>query len=452
MSGRYLLPFNQTQSGKPIVDQDRRGQWVINEDAKGEEPRTIQPKQDRSILVLGETGSGKTEAITLLVYQFAVGGDDPFIVFDYKGDYRAFFERYGRGEDLLTISLEGSDEIWNLFAEVDRVEEFDEIGRQLFMEEERASSNSFFPRAAKDVFVATCKYLYERDDIDPSNEYLVRFIDQGPKALYGYLTDEVARANGLSGAAVNIDVKGASKQALGVHGHLQTVVSEMFRGDFRSDGDFSVSGYMKNPRGRTLLLDFPLDRGETVKPVYRFFIDWAIRDALNDDRDDAYFVLDEFQTIPGLEKIERLVNAGRAQGAYSVLGLQSVSQLYSTYGEEQASSILSGLAQEILLRSGDRRTTDYVRSRLGQEFVTREVRDDDGRLVRDAQGNVIENPDNTTEIKREEYPVSERTLQQFRPGEGFVVTQTGRSHGRLMMLEPIVALDRLSGIHQMLLQ
>lgn len=452
MSGRYLLPFNQTHDGNPIVGRDRRGQWVINEDAKGEEPRMIQSEQDRSILVLGETGSGKTEAIKLLVYQFAVSGDDPFIVFDYKGDYRTFFERYDRGGDLITVSLEGSDAKWNLFEEVDTVEEFDEIGRQLFMEKERTSSNSFFPRAARDVFVATCKYLYERDDLPTNNEYLVRFIDQGPKALHGFLTDELARANGLSGAAVNIDVEGASKQALGVHGHLQTVVSEMFRGDFRADGEFSVSDYMRNPRGRTLLLDFPLDRGETVKPVYRFFIDWAIRDALSDDGDDAYFVLDEFQTIPGLEKIERLANAGRAQGAYSVLGLQSVSQLHSTYGEEQASSILSGLAQEILLRSGDKKTTNYVRSRLGQEFVTREVRDDDGRLVRDAQGNVIENPDNTTEIKREEYPVSERVLQQFRPGEGFVVTQTGRSHGRLMMLEPIVELDRLSGIHQMLLQ
>lgn len=492
----YSIPFNETRRGSQVVmelssdqvrqrndgiwvvedgeespyvlDENLKGEdwvpkpedeavWYVNEEAKGEQPGVVQAPQDKSILVLGETGSGKTEAIKLLTYQFSVERDEPLVVFDYKNDYREFFENIGRTGDMLTLSLDGSDEIWNIFNEVTFEAEFEEIGRILFGRDEEESQNPFFPQAARQVFIAICKYLYRRgrddtEDLRLSNQELVDQLERHDMEYwYKLLTNGSDEASfdrdwvaGLSGAVSTINPE-ASRQAVSVFSHLQTTVGEIFKGDFAAEGDFAIREYMQNPDGRVLVLDYPLDRGETVKPIYRFYIDWAIRYALQDRSTDAYFVLDEFQTIPGLEKIERLVNAGRARNAYSILGLQSVAQLQMTYGEEHARSILSGLAQEILLRSGDKRTTDYTRNRLAQHFVTRTV-DDASLPTRDERGRIVDDPSNRSEITREEYPVSEKEVQQLAPGECFLVLPEEYFRGRLMMLEWVLQLGRLSGI------
>ena len=78
----------------------------------------------------------------------------------------------------------------------------------------------------------------------------------------------------------------------------------------------------------------------------------------------------------------------------------------------------------------------------------RAVPHDDGRLIRDAQGNVIENPDNTTEIKREEYPVSEAELQQFQPGEVIILDTDGWTQDRLFRLVDVLTDPRLKPIRR----
>jgi len=57
---------------------------------------------------------------------------------------------------------------------------------------------------------------------------------------------------------------------------------------------------MDDPQGRTLLLGFLITEGDAVQPAFRFFIDWAARFALADDK--TCFVLDEFARLPGLRK------------------------------------------------------------------------------------------------------------------------------------------------------
>lgn len=495
MSGTYWIPFNETNRGTPIigdvagdnvervrndkwvfkdptgesntlVDESLRGEtwvpkagaegvWYVNEDAIGENPRLLQAERDKSILVLGETGSGKTEAIKLLITQFSDSSENPLIVFDYKDDYKQFFSSRGYDNNLIELSIDGSSRIWNIFTEADSEQEFEEIGRILFKGDIEESQNPFFPQAAQQVFVALLK-LFSRTDAN--NERLYDTLQgktngQKPGAVSGAEQEEpelierlynLLQDFGERGAAAHINPM-TPKQSSGVFSHLQMKIVELFTGDFRKAGDFGIRNYMQSPNGRILLLNYPIDRGEAVKPIYRFYIDWAIRYALQDDSTAAYFVLDEFQTIPGLEKIERLVNAGRARKAYSVLGLQSVAQLQMTYGKQHAKSIFSGLGQEILLRSGDKETTEYIRDRLAKQFVSRTV-EDASPPVRADSGRIVDDPADKTEITREEYPVSENEVQQLQPGEAFVVLPEKYARGQLLMLEHVSSLGRLSGI------
>ncbi|MEF8801900.1 MAG: type IV secretion system DNA-binding domain-containing protein [Halolamina sp.] len=418
----YLLPFKRRTSGGKL--------------------RAAEPDRDRSIHVLGETGSGKTEAIKLMAYQFSVSEATPFVVFDYKGDYREFFDEWNLGIDVISLSLDTTGENWNIFNEVhpdgNTAEEFEEIGRLLFKKYEEQSNNPYFPQAARQVFVAILKMIWQNMD-HPDNHDLVATFRETTEATEN--TDkpteihQLLRKLGFISEAAHLNPD-AKKQTAGVYGNLQMAIGELFRGSFAQGGEFSIRDYMTDPDGRVLLLDFPLDRGETVKPIYRFFIDWAIRYGLQQQGTAAYFLLDEFQTIPGLEKIERLVNAGRARKAYAILGLQSVAQLEASYGEADAQSILSGLAQEVLLRPGDETSTNYIRSRLGQEFVKQDVAEPDKMTQRDAEGEIIEDPTVQT-LTREEYPISEAELQQFEPGEAIIIEQDDWHHEKLHVLQTI---------------
>jgi hypothetical protein len=344
--GNYVLPFRELSAVSDGMDLTR----------------FVPLRKDRSMLVLGETGAGKTETIKHLSHQMQASAADPFVVFDYKGEYQEILERDHNHENLIYLSSRGASAYWNVFAEIEREADIDEIGRALFPESE---GSDFFTPAARQLFVAVVTYLHreaQASDTTPTNADLVAFVRSTNKQeLYDRLTEH----SDLSAAASAIDPD-SERQAAGVYANFQQVIADLFRGDFAEAGTFSIREYMQDPQGRTLLLDFPITEGDAVQPAFRFFIDWAARFALADDQ-DTYFVLDEFARLPGLRKLGDLINAGRGRNTQLLLGVQSVAQLHDTYGKDRANALLSGLVQSVVMRVGDAASVEYARSQIGRE-------------------------------------------------------------------------------------
>ena len=406
-----------------------RGQYVIplqrTGESEGIDSTEITMNKRQSVLVLGTPGVGKTESIRLLSKQLDSDSEEPFIAFDYKSEYREMFDE----DDQIILSLTDSTHYWNVFDEVEEEREFKSIGQRLFPKEEaeEAGQNAFFIRGARQVFVATLRYIYRNDNHpSPTNAHVATLFKKCDyKQLYAKLEEE-----GLGGSVKSYIDPGAAEQALGVYSFLLQKVEDVFVDDFARQGDFSIREYMQDPQGRKLILDMPQTSSDAVAPAFRFFIDRAIQYALADGSRGSYFILDEFARVPHLQRIEDLTGAGRAQKAQGILGLQGISQLQSNYEENYAQDILATVPQEILMRPGDAESTEYILNRIGesQYTVRREKPEKFGEV------EVFNKTQNSIE---EVHALSEAEIQRFDKGEAILMTEKGWIRGQLPLWDDL---------------
>ena len=304
----------------------------------------------KHLLYTGTIGTGKTTAMFQLLHQLIekMTDDDVMVVFDTKGDFREEF--YRPTKDVVISSDSKATDYWNIFKEVlingnDKAEEnLLEIVNQLFEEKIRRSNAPFFPQAAKDVLFGIMSYIIYKnfpEDLDNAE-------------LYAYLRD--ANINDVVDALMSVgDLRGiidyiynggeGSEQTQGVYSELRNVANELFIGNFRERGSFSVREFIRKKGGRILFIEYDLSIGKVLTPIYKVMIDLAIKEALSRDKSEGnvFFVIDEFKLLPNLYHIDDGVNFGRSLGAKFIVAMQNIQQIIDGYGYEKAHSILSCL-------------------------------------------------------------------------------------------------------------
>ena len=362
----------------------------------------------KHILLLGGIGSGKTNTFNWITRELIaqMSRDDVMIIFDTKGDFYREFYQPGDivfSNDQRACGPRGKD-YWNIFREVsidDRQEEnVLEIAKTLFSEKLERSSQPFFPTAAKDLFAALILDLLRSDKLtDLRNNYDLRclfdsFSVDAMKNILGNHPDLAAMRSYIG------DPK--SGQTLGIVAELQQLVREVFIGNFARRGTLSIRELVRNKGGKRIFIEYDLSIGGTLEPIYRLIVDLAIKQALCRDeteRGNVYFMLDEFRLLPHLQHIDNGVNFGRSLGAKFIVGVQNVDQVADAYGEEKASSLLSGFSTLISFRVNDKSSRDYIRGRYGesmllQTFSSKIPGKEMQELMR--QGSVVEDRDVTS--------------------------------------------------------
>jgi hypothetical protein len=391
-------------------------------------------RSDLSIGVIGETGSGKTNTMELFASQ--MHPKKPVLAFDYKGrDYAEFFAQTDR--DVHVLSVRGSNVVWNIFAECDREEDLDEIAKMLF-----GQGDNYFQTAARQVFAGCCKVVWrdaERAGATPDNAALRQFFEsttgeEAYESLDGY--------DDLTPAAQHLNPE-SEKQASGVWAEVQSTVLDVFIGDFAAEvGDdqtsWSMTRSMRSTDGRAVVIDYDSRRGESAEPVYKLLLDLAARECLTDPNQIQYMILDEFAALPKLDRIERLVNAGRSQGVLAFFGLQSLGQLISTYGTNEAYSLIAGMPQLIFHSPGDDKTVELIQDSVGEkrEWVESysEKEGDDLKTVSKRQEDRI--------------PITEQQLNNMQTGDAVVVASDWWRLGRVAESTPELR-DRLEQVAMM---
>lgn len=401
------------EAGRPLQAQGKP--WYIFQDAH--DPRTYMAIDEacasRHILLLGGTGSGKTNVINWIFTQarrIPACGDTTYIVFDTKGDYvshRSFY--YPAKGDLLVGNsrhFRRRSAVWNVFAEVlaDGRGEQDidanahEIAKTLF-DGRGSQMEPFFVNAAADVFAGILiyyvrRYLEDSKWIDRlNNDELTRTILGSEPAVLAQILETYPDTRGLVVYFGNM----STNQGMGVISELRSMVRDCFHGVFAAESrldstGLSVRGLVRAKGGRALFVEYDLAMGMTLQPIYRLLLDLALKEALGSDaRGHTVILLDELRLLPELRHLEDALNFGRSKGVSVVAGLQSVEQLDVTYGQQEARTILGAFGSLIAMRSQDPRTLDYVSERFGRNVKAYRYDDWNGQAQdRERDGYVVE--------------------------------------------------------------
>ena len=325
----------------------------------------------KHFLFLGAVGSGKTNAIKLLVRKLRAeaGPSDVFVFFDTKGDYQRSFWQTGD-----VVVGPGGKHVWNVFADLppegdpELEDHVHEIASTIFGQLiGSAGANAYFAYAARDVFGAVLLAM-RKSVAHPSNAELCQQLGGSAPEIRELLLDHEE----LAPVAVSL---GEGSGGQGVLGFLRQATNAAFGGQFRERGEFSVRSFVRGKGSKAMFVEYDLAIGARLLPVYRVLIDMAIKEALEIGRaalshgpvsGRVFFILDEFALMPTLPHLGDGINFGRELGLRFIAGSQNVHQVFSSYGPDAGRSILSGFGNVVALRLLDSASRDLVRERFGK--------------------------------------------------------------------------------------
>ncbi len=326
----------------------------------------------RHVLFVGGIGSGKTVGMTALVDSLRASAlpQDVFVFLDTKGDY---IERFHRPGDL-SVSAGGpvfpGSTRWNLFRELDGtrpdelLEDVTELTASLIGDQDEAAgaNNRIWTAMASDLLAALI-VAYQRSGKDYSN---IDLRGMGDRLTVAQMRAAIEQHPDLRGTLQYI-ARDDSNTTNSVLIFLQQAIRQVFGGEFKRRGDFSVRSFVREKGGRALFLEYDVARGATLAPVYRTLLDIALKEALGRERTGGrvFFILDEFALLPKLAHLDAALNYGRSLGLRFVVGTQNASQIMHLYGEGRGNSVLAGFGSVFAFRLYDQPSRDFVRGRFG---------------------------------------------------------------------------------------
>ncbi len=414
---------NELQQGCPALDPQNARCFLQGTISNGQifDLPLSEELMSKHMLFLGGIGMGKTNGIFQIISQLRqkMTDSDVMLIFDTKGDYYKAFYRPGDiviSNDRKATGPSGVD-YWNIFNEiysVDSVEEDAiEIARTLFYDRSQRSNQPFFPNAARDLFTGLLLHFY-RSAEGRSNASLRAFLDISPSAE---LRNVLQQYDDLK-AMVSYISDDRSPQTQGVISELQQLAREILVGNFRKQGTLSMRTAIRNKGGRSIFVEYDLGIGGMLTPIYRLLLDMAIKEALSRKKSEGnvWFIIDEFRLIPNLQHVDDGVNFGRSLGAKFIIGVQNVEQVFYSYGESQARSILSGFQTIVAFYVNDATTRSYIQQLFGRNrkkevfMATVQSR---GIVEQVREANVVEDWD-ITNLKIGEAIIGLHDCQPFR--------------------------------------
>lgn len=369
----------------------------------------------KHILIVGQTGSGKSNIIVPIVNQVKQMGGK-LIITDTKSEYVPFFEA---DEAILIGAHLASQWQWDVSGDV--VSAPDAINlMSIFVQVN--DKDPHWGNSAITIGVAWLLHLMDtkagvwdmKDFISvagvPIEELRAIFKDKYPEAYNLIKDDTNGSASILSTLTTSLS-------------NLKFIADEW---DKRKYPMFSVREWLLDERTekRALILLSGGDNAAMNQPLIRAMLTFAGRvmdgDSFENDTPEnprnLWVVCDEFQSFGKLEAfINPILERGRSRGIHAILGCQDISQLEILYGEHTVKFWLANFGMRILAGAGFGHTASTLSKDIGNKKFTKQ------HVSRTEQAGGV-----STSKNEQDHPEEVITVDEIVSKTGFdKITQTG---------------------------
>ncbi|WP_218080887.1 type IV secretion system DNA-binding domain-containing protein [Anthocerotibacter panamensis] len=304
--------------------------------------------EDRSLLITGSQGTGKSTLIMQLMDAIETRHDG-VVTYDKTGGYVRAYYTPERG-DIILNPFDDKGAIWNPWAEG---ENYESIAESLIPENPQA--DPFWPSSARKILVALLKRVR-------TNQQLAYAIDQlDPKAMAKLLEGDGA-TRVLAESEMAASVLATLATAVGCFSYLKD-----------GDGAFSLRTWIKEGRAGWIFLTCPQAYQERIKPLISLWFDLLSKGLLErEERSDGprtWFVLDELASLQALPSLPNLLAEGRKYRGAVVLGFQTMAQVEHIYAEKQARAIAATCRTKVFLATEEEYTAEWISKTIGDQEI-----------------------------------------------------------------------------------
>jgi len=344
-------------------------------------------------LVIGSTGSGKTETLVQPMVKILAKKGESMIITDPKGEIyeNNANELRERGYNIVLLNFRDPQKgnCWNPLSlpynlyksgDPDKANELlDDLAKNILYDESSKGNDPFWENTSADYFAGLSLALFDdakEEEINLNSINLMTTVGEEKIGGTTYMKEYFSDKNQASAAYVNVsstlmapsETKGSIlsvfKQKIKLFSSRENL-SEMLS---HSDFDMEDIG-----RKKTAVFIVIQDEKKTYHSLVTIFLKQCYETLIRVAQESGgklpfktNFILDEFANMPPLKDVTTMVTAARSRKIRFTFIIQNFAQLYQVYGKENGETIKGNCGNIIYLISSELSALEEISKMCGE--------------------------------------------------------------------------------------
>ena len=364
-------------------------------------------------LIIGSTGSGKTQDIIFPMIEILAKHSESMIITDPKGELYEkksnMLRSKGYNIVLLNFRDPGRGNAWNpmslpynLYKSGNRdkaMELLDDLALNILYDEGNKNADPFWEKTSADYFSGLCLGLFDdakEEEINLNSISLMTTVGEEKMGGSTYIKEYFNLKDPSSSAYINasstilapsdtkMSILAVFKQKIKLFASRENL-SEML-----SYSDFDIADIGKR---KTAVFIIVQDEKKTyhslvtifIKQVYETLIDVAQSSPGNKLPIRTNFLLDEFANMPPLKDVTTMITAARSRAMRFTMIIQNFAQLNEVYNEQNAETIKGNCGNTIYLISTELKALKEISEMCGDIKVKTGKKDAEGKDIEETR-------------------------------------------------------------------
>lgn len=331
-------------------------------------------------LVIGITGSGKTQLTMLPQLKYAIEAGESFIVNDVKGAIKETLKDSLKENsyEVITINLanpsEGNNynplllpyELYKKNKDAG-VELIDKISHYIFVSEE-TNVDPFWENSASSLFAGIALYMFETKkkeeitlktlyelslNLDEINDYLEKVSKSS--ALYINLISVLGSPKETKASIVSVFMQ-----------KLKLYISRESLLNMMENTNFELSNLKEGKKAIFVVSDSKKTSNRLVPIILEEFYEELIAE---ESKKNFNIIIDEFENLFPIKDFNAKLTEARSQGIRFTIVIKSILELRNKYGKENAELLRMAMGNIIYLLANDEETLESISKLCGEEMT-----------------------------------------------------------------------------------